>query len=347
MAPKRANRSDQNNSVSTTDISNTRTYASRCEAVWQGALDVQMELPPSFQHSNALIPGEDFTFVQVGETCGPTISKWLSTDLRAMNEPSLEFSHTPVHAHPLFRHQATKASHILVTLRDPVDRFVSAFNAYACRAGQHATLSGGGDSEGTDLRDRSPCKGAPVWKDSEVEVSTAVTTRSTSTKNLTEAFFKCFPTVSHFAGQLDRNNPCGAQARSFMTFYERDASDENRRAFLDGIWERQRELGHVTEEDREVHIALVRGRELDGDQPETGPNGVDGDQPETGPNGEVGGDILDRLPSALQPPFISHQLMGTCFTLVVCSSTSTRHARASSWSRKRLVIAIPLVSPRG
>jgi len=217
-----------------------------------------------------------------------------------MNEPSLEFLHTPVHAQPLFRHQATKASHILVTLRDPVDRFVSAFNAYACRAGLHATLSGGGDSEGTDLR---PCKGAPVWKGSEVEVSAKGTTRSTSTKNMTEAFFKCFPTVAHFAGQLDQNNPCGAQARSFMTFYERDASDENRRAFLDKIWERQRELGHLTEEDREVHIALVRGRDLDGDRPETGPNG------------EIGGDILNRLPLALQPPFISHQLMGTCFYL--------------------------------
>jgi len=120
---------------------------------------------------------------------------------------------------------------------------------------------------------------------------------------MTEAFFKCFPTVAHFAGQLDQNNPCGAQARSFMTFYERDASDENRRAFLDEIWERQRELGHVTEEDREVHIALVRGRDLDGDQQETGPNG------------EVGGEFLDRLPLALQPPFISHQLMGTCFYL--------------------------------
>ena len=32
-------------------------------------------------------------------------------------------------------------------------------------------------------------------------------------------------------------------------------------------------------------------------------------------NGEVVGDILDRLPLALQPPFISHQLMGTCFYL--------------------------------
>ena len=270
--------------------------ASRCEAVWQGALDVQMELPPSFQHSNTLIPGEDFTFVHVGETCGPSIAKW-------MNEPSLEMLQTPVHAHPLFRHQATKASHILVTLRDPVDRFVSAFNAYACRAGQHATLSRGGDSEGTDLRDRSPCKGAPVWKVGEVDVSTKVTTRSTSIKNTTEAFFKCFPTVAHFAGHLDQNNPCGAQARSFITFYERDAADETRRAFLDEIWERQRELGHVTDEDREVHLALVRGRDLDGHQPETGPNG------------EFANDIFDRLPIAQQPPFISHQLMGTCFYL--------------------------------
>jgi len=218
-----------------------------------------------------------------------------------MNEPSLEISHTPVHAHPLFRHQATKASHILVTLRDPVDRFVSAFNAYACRAGQHASLSGGGDSEGTDLRDRSPCKGAPVWKDSEGEVSAKGTTGSTSTKNMTEAFFECFPTVAHFAGQLDQNNPCGAQARSFMTFYERDASDENRRAFLDKIWERQRELGHVTEEEREIHIELTRD--------------WNGDQQETGPNGEFASDIFDRLPLALQPPFISHQLMGTCFYL--------------------------------
>lgn len=120
---------------------------------------------------------------------------------------------------------------------------------------------------------------------------------------MTEAFFKCFPTVAHFAGQLDQNNPCGAQARSFMTFYERDASDENRRAFLDKIWERQRELGHVTEEEREVHIALVRDRDRNGDQPEAAPHR------------EVVGDILDRLPLALQPPFISHQLMGTCFYL--------------------------------
>lgn len=120
---------------------------------------------------------------------------------------------------------------------------------------------------------------------------------------MTKAFFQCFPTVAHFAGQLDQNNPCGAQARSFMTFYERDASDENRRAFLDKIWERQRELGHVTEEEREVHIALV------------GDRGWNGDRSEAEPNGDVVGDILDRLPLALQPPFISHQLMGTCFYL--------------------------------
>jgi hypothetical protein len=274
--------------------------ASRCEAVWQGALDVQMELPPSFQHSNTWRPGEDFTFVHVGNTCGTTVAKWMNKDLRAMNEPSLELLHTPVHAHPLSRHQATEASHILVTLRDPVDRFVSAFNTYACQSGQRAALGGG---ERTDIWDRRPCKRAPVWEDREVELSTKFTTQLTMTKNMTEAFFKCFPTVAHFAEQLDQKNPCGTQARSFMTFYERDASDDNRRAFLDKIWERQRELGHVTEEEREVHIALVGDRDRNGDQPQAGPNG------------EVVGDILDRLPLALQPPFISHQLMGTCFYL--------------------------------
>ena len=277
--------------------------ASRCEAVWQGALDVQMELPPSFQHSNTWSPGEDFTFVHVGNTCGTTVAKWMNKDLRAMNEPSLELLHTPVHAHPLSRHQATEASHILVTLRDPVDRFVSAFNTYACQTGQRATLGGGAGGEHTSLWDRRPCKRAPVWEDREVKLSTKFTTQLTRTKNMTEAFFKCFPTVAHFAGQLDQKNPCGTQARSFMTFYERDASDENRRAFLDKIWERQRELGHVTEEEREVHIALVGDRDRNGDQPRAGPNG------------EVVGDILDRLPLALQPPFISHQLMGTCFYL--------------------------------
>jgi len=277
--------------------------ASRCEAVWQGALDVQMELPPSFQHSNTWRPGEDVTFVHVGNTCGTTVAKWMNKELRAMNEPSLELLHTPVHAHPLSRHQATEASHILVTLRDPVDRFVSAFNTYACQTGQRSTLGGGTGGERTGLWDRRPCKRAPVWEDREVELSTKFTRQLTRTKNMTEAFFKCFPTVAHFAGQLDQKNPCGTQARSFMTFYERDASDENRRAFLDKIWERQRELGHVTEEEREVHIALVGDRDRNGDQPQAGPNG------------EVVGDILDRLPLALQPPFISHQLMGTCFYL--------------------------------
>jgi len=130
-----------------------------------------------------------------------------------------------------------------------------------------------------------------------------MTTRLVRTKNMTEAFFKCFPTVAHFAGQLDQNSPCGAQARSFMTFYERDASDENRRTFLDQIWERQRELGHVSEEEREVHTTRVRDRNWNEDQPEPRPNS------------EFIGDIIDRLPPALHPPFISHQLMGTCFYL--------------------------------
>merc|ERR1712194_445843 len=171
------------------------------------------------------------------------------------------------------------------------------------REGFCATLGGGAGGEHTSLWDRRPCKRAPVWEDREVKLSTKFTTQLTRTKNMTEAFFKCFTTVAHFAGQLDQKNPCGTQARSFMTFYERDASDENRRAFLDKIWERQRELGHVTEEEREVHIALVGDRDRNGDQPRAGPNG------------EVVGDILDRLPLALQPPFISHQLMGTCFYL--------------------------------
>eukprot|EP00908_Phaeocystis_cordata_P006112 Transcript_1672.p1 GENE.Transcript_1672~~Transcript_1672.p1 ORF type:complete len:934 (-),score=113.77 Transcript_1672:88-2889(-) len=282
--------------------------ASQCEAAWQGALDVQLELPPSFQHSNTLRPNQDFTFVHVGKTCGTTVAKWINEDLAATEEPGLQLSHTPVHAHPMFRRQIVEASHILVTLRDPVDRFVSAFNTYACKVGQRAALGGsrlGG--ERTDGWDRGMCKRAPVWEDDDGSGAFAkLTTRLTHTRNMTEAFFKCFPTVAHFAGQLDKKTPCGTQARSFMTFYERDAADENRRVFIEKIWERQRELGQLSEGEPEGTLFGQHNgsRNLES-QNLAGPDR----------SGEGSGDRVDGLPLALQPPFISHLLMGTCFYL--------------------------------
>jgi len=129
----------------------------------------------------------------------------------------------------------------------------------------------------------------------------------TRTANMTEAFFKCFPTVAHFAGQLDQKTPCGVQARSFITFYERDASDEKRRAFIDKVWERQREIGQSSEEEHDRYSA--RTPEVNGPRDQSHQAAL------SDRRGEGNVDSVDGLPLALQPPFISHLLMGTCFYL--------------------------------
>ena len=104
---------------------------------------------------------------------------------------------------------------------------------------------------------------------------------------MTHAFFQCFPTVRDFAEQLDAYTPCGIEARSFLAFYQRDPSDQVRREYLDKVWEHQRAIGNVPQDERERAILSYW-------------------------SGAVGG---KEMPLALQPPFRSHLLMGGCFYL--------------------------------
>lgn len=203
--------------------------AAQCASVWQGAVDLTLEMPPSDEHSTALKPHHDVTFIQVAETWGTSTANWVAQYLKKLDHKETS-AITTVHARPVFRRPGLKSTHYLVSLRDPIDRFISAYQAYACKMG---------------YRNSSLCRNKRVDRD---KPGSKKDPRLAKTMGMTQEFFECFPKVADLAEQLDTETACGAQARSLLSFYQRDSADEARRAFLDDVSEYHRETGYMPKE---------------------------------------------------------------------------------------------------
>ena len=83
-------------------------------------------------------------FVHVGKTCGSSVMQALRNPQNQAAMRRLAPGHEPfdaVHMHPVRREVTDSMSRVLITLRDPVDRFISSYN----------TAATPGDSGGTVL----------------------------------------------------------------------------------------------------------------------------------------------------------------------------------------------------
>ena len=198
--------------------------SAQCSATWRGAVDLALEMPPSEEHSAALKQHQPLTFVQISETWGTSTATWVAQHAPGpLRLKKLAREHKPaittLHARPIFRRPGLKSTHFLISLRDPIDRFISSYQAYACKMGyRNSTLC---HNKRLDLAEGGKRAARPA-----------------KTMMMIQEFFKCFPKIADLAEQLDADTPCGAQARNLLSFYQRDSSDEARRDYVDEVSER-------------------------------------------------------------------------------------------------------------
>lgn len=155
-----------------------------------------------------------FLFVHVGHACGGTITTTLAIQERKMrrelypDEPGRAMFDT-VHVHPVRKSVLNAAENVLISFRDPVDRFISAYNSNACLYG--------GDSRQTCVRPNNLQSDLPIMRLSMPMpgVAEAAAEEMLNIKDPHGAL-GCFPNVTAFAEHLDDDSDCGRAARDVM-----------------------------------------------------------------------------------------------------------------------------------
>ena len=176
-----------------------------CQRRWKNAM-IQMEEKtedPSdiYRGDQCLKPTKPvLLFVHVGKTCGSSVMQALRNPQNQVAIQKLAPGHEPfdaVHMHPVRREVADSMNRVLITLRDPVDRFISSYNTAACI----------GDPKNDPSRCRRKENGDESLSASHVKPGTPLTNKITS---------ECFNNVSAFADNLDADTECGRLARDVV-----------------------------------------------------------------------------------------------------------------------------------
>lgn len=151
----------------------------RCLQVWENGIQeiykgavIRKGVPP---HPLEYAYGYDLGFVHIGKTGGGTVNNLLKSN-------SVPAYHYAIHACPATKQNLGNYTELLVSVRDPIDRFVSAFNWFR---------------EGLGLGQISP----PYEQEQE---------------KVRSMFDDCFPVVNSFAEQLDDSTLCGELGRSWL-----------------------------------------------------------------------------------------------------------------------------------
>jgi hypothetical protein len=140
-------------------------------------------------------------FVHVGKTCGATVGFALRDNQRLLNtRHPLQPAYDEVHTHPVRWGVLAAADHVLVSLRDPIDRVVSSYNSYVCV--RETVLDENGQRAA--VNSQSECKRKPT------EVG--------FTREAHARLIFCFPSVNEFAERLDEDNECGRLARDSLQY---------------------------------------------------------------------------------------------------------------------------------
>ena len=143
-----------------------------------------------------------FLFTHVGHTCGGTVMKTLDDhqqrmeDALAAKHSSHENAFAVVHVHPVRPKVLDGVKYVLVSLRDPVDRLISAYNSIACLL----------------VADFDTCE--------RTHGSLSMAIDSLAARRQLEGFqdelLNCYPNVTAFADGLDEDSRCGSRARDVV-----------------------------------------------------------------------------------------------------------------------------------
>ena len=141
-------------------------------------------------------PSPTLLFVHVGKTCGGSIDAALHANAQLIQKtyPGRP-AHATVHAHAVGLDVLNGCGeHLVISMRDPVDRVVSAFNTLACKR--------------DEVDDPEVCvRPAPA----ETQL------RRTNGTNPPKSLLACFPKVAMFAEALDDDSQCGKMARRSLS----------------------------------------------------------------------------------------------------------------------------------
>lgn len=158
-----------------------------------------------------------FLFVHVGHSCGGSVTSTLSTEANKMRREIHRGKESPleqgraiydtVHVHPVRKSVLNAATHVLISLRDPVDRFISAYNSNACLYG--------GESRDTCVRPSNPTTKLIMPKAREEEAAGAAAEEMLDLQDA-HSSLGCFPNITAFADHLDDDSDCGRAARDVI-----------------------------------------------------------------------------------------------------------------------------------
>ena len=194
-----------------------------CSAIHESALaDQQTRFsdhadPSPNYRGDKFVHGErtpTFLFVHVGHACGGTITTTLAIQERKMrralypDQPGRVVFDT-VHVHPVRKSVLNAAENVLISFRDPVDRFVSAYNSNACLYG--------GDSRETCVRPNNLQSDLPIMRLS-MPMPGVAEAEAEEMLNIKDPHgaLGCFPNVTAFAEHLDDDSDCGRAARDVI-----------------------------------------------------------------------------------------------------------------------------------
>ena len=173
-----------------------------CQERWQNGL--ARDLPAREEDSHPDLRGDKclsrptplLLFVHIGKTCGDTVIAALDKNNKKITS-SIEAGRAAfdmVHVHPVRAEVIASMENILITLRDPIDRFISAYNNAACLA------------QGTE---RDICERVPMKNRSPNAELIRV-------PELGGYIMGCYPNVTVFAESLDDDTACARVARDMI-----------------------------------------------------------------------------------------------------------------------------------
>ena len=135
-------------------------------------------------------PSPRLLFVHIGKSCGATVERALENNAELVKLAGRE-AFGRVHVHPVRRGVLEAALEVVIVLRDPAERVVSAYNTAACK-------------EDDDVTNIQACLRAPAERKFQ----------RFGYKQL--SLLECFPNVTAFADGLDDDTDCGKLARDVL-----------------------------------------------------------------------------------------------------------------------------------
>jgi hypothetical protein len=180
-----------------------------CERQWLNAIQdfprESYDRFPMYRGDGALSGGGTAVlFVHVGKTCGTTVVHTLHRSEALIRQSFPDFEAlVHVHVHPVRRAVLATADNVVIAVRDPVARFISAYNTVAC-------LWDGAIAD-PDICLRRPGRllTETLTPSSNFSIGKLLTSREMR-------LMQCFPNVTAFAAGLDDESECGRAARDAL-----------------------------------------------------------------------------------------------------------------------------------